>query len=106
MRNLSDPDYIAKLIRASQVMNPVYIEIHEGAYAKSDEMGYCYYGGMSLIIEGTGTPLPPTKVTVDPPKAVPAKKPKNRTPRTRRLKNPAILKNGTILLKDREPERP
>jgi hypothetical protein len=52
MRNLSDPEYIAKLLEASRVMNPHYIEIHEGAYAKSDETGYYYYGGMSLIIEG------------------------------------------------------
>jgi hypothetical protein len=44
------------------------------------------------------------KVTVDPPKAVPAKKPKKRAPR--RLKNGAIRKDGVILLKDKEPEQP
>jgi hypothetical protein len=106
MRNLSDPEYIAKLLEASRVMNPHYIEIHEGAYAKSDETGYYYYGGFRLVIVGSSTPLPPTmKVTVDAPKPSPAKKPKKRSaPRTKRLKNGAIRKDGVILLKDKERE--
>ena len=93
MSDLSDPDYIAKLIRASGVANPRVVVIYQGFFY-ADSRGFV-----------DTAPIPPTKVTVDPPKPA-AKKPKNRTPRTRRLKNPAILKNGTILLKDREPERP
>lgn len=105
MRNLSDPEYIAKLLEASRVMNPRYIEVQEGACIQNDKGGYRYYGGFRLVIVGS-TPLPPTmKVTVDPPKPVPAKKPKKRAaPRAKRLKNPAIRKDGVILLKDREPE--
>jgi hypothetical protein len=39
------------------------------------------------------------KVTVDPPKPVPAKKPRKRAPRAERLKN------GVILLKTKNPTR-
>jgi hypothetical protein len=105
MSNLSDPDYFAKLLKAWPKEWPPLqrLEVHEGAYATSDENGYHYYGGMSLIIEGSSTPHPPMKVTVDPPKPVPAKKPKKRAaPRAKRLKNSAIRKDGVILLKDKE----
>jgi hypothetical protein len=109
MSDLSDPEYIAKLIAASRVMNPRYFEFHEGsgmAYVKGDgEVHAYYYSGMSLIIDGTGQPPPSMKVTVDQPKPAPAKKPKKRAaPRAKRLKNGAIRKDGVILLKDKERE--
>jgi hypothetical protein len=111
MSDLSDPEYIAKLIAASQVMNPRYIEVRGGSrmvYVRSDGESYCYYhSGGSLIIDGRGaSPSPTMKVTVDSPKTVPAKKPKkSAAPRAKRLKNPAIRKDGVILLKDKKRER-
>lgn len=92
MSNLSDPDYIARLIKASGVANPRVVVIYQGFF----------YADSRAFVDTA--PLPPTKVTVDAPKPVPAKKPKRRTPRAKRLKNPAILKNGVILLKDKEPD--
>ena len=71
MRDLSDPEYIAKILEASRVMNPRYIEIHEGSYVQNDEGGCRYYGGFRLVIQGAP---PPIKVIVDPPKPAPAKK--------------------------------
>jgi hypothetical protein len=103
MRDYSDPEFIAKLLEASQVMNPHYIEFHEGAYYENRDGSYRYYGGFSLRIEGSGVPLPPMKVKVDSPKTVHAKKSKKRESRPRRIKAGTVfLKNGTILLKDRE----
>jgi hypothetical protein len=102
MRNYSE--FIAKLLEASQVMNPHYIEFHEGAYYENRDGSYRYYGGFSLVIEGSGAPLPPMKVKVDPPKTVPAKKPKKRAALRRIKAGSVFLENGTILLKDREPE--
>jgi hypothetical protein len=94
MRDLTDPEYIAKLIKATGVANPRRVVI---------DQGFFIYVDANVSVEGP--PHPTMKVTVDPPKVVPAKKPKKRAaPRTKRLKNGAIRKDGVILLKDKERE--
>lgn len=120
-RDISDPEYIAKFIKASGVANPVRIELYQGAYYEATSIRIdeatgtrveihkgAYSEGFSFrMVAGASAHAPshpPTKVTVDQPKAVPSKKPKNRTPRAKRLKNPAIRKDGVILLKDKKRE--
>jgi hypothetical protein len=92
MRDLADPEYIARLIKASGVANPKVVVI---------DQGFFFYADSRVFVDNT--PHPTMRVTVDPPKTVPAKKPKRgAAPRPKRLKNPAIGKDGVILLKDKE----
>jgi hypothetical protein len=81
MRDLSDPEYIARLIKASGAANPKVIVI---------DQGFFFYADSRAFVDSAQHPT--MKVTVDPPKAVPARKPKKRAPR--RLKNGAIRKDG------------
>ena len=67
MRNLSDPEYLAKLIKASGVANPRVVVI---------DQGFFFYADSRVFVDNT--PQPTMKVTLDPPKPVPAKKPKKR----------------------------
>ncbi len=65
MRNLSDPEYLAKLIKASGVANPRVVVI---------DQGFFFYADSRVFVDNT--PQPTMKVTLDPPKPVPAKKPR------------------------------
>jgi hypothetical protein len=122
MSDLSDPEYIAKFIKASGVANPVRIEFYQGAYYEATSIRIdeatgtrveihrgAYSEGFSFrMVAGASAHTPshqPMKVTVDSPKPVRAKKPKkSAAPRAKRLKNPAIRKDGVILLKDKKRE--
>jgi hypothetical protein len=53
MSDLSDPEYIAKFIKASGVANPVRIEFYQGAYYEATDEFYrfnCPKLGYSILL--------------------------------------------------------